>query len=155
MGRLEAHDRRVSDSHNLQRFVDAQDGIYETVLAELGRGSKQGHWMWFIFPQLRGLGLSPTAQRYGIASLEEARAAAANKMAVEMRIALARKEGYIDRVRETDAGAITTAVRNPMPGDFLDDVRDAMAQVDESTFDRMVGSMSQETLNKVLGKTDD
>lgn len=84
----------------------------------------------------------------------EARAAAANKMAVEMRIALARKDGYIDRVRETDAGAITTAVRNPMP-DFLDDVRDAMAQVDEGTFDRMVGSMSQETLNKVLGKTDD
>jgi uncharacterized protein (DUF1810 family) len=64
----------VSDSHNLQRFVDAQDGIYEAALAELGRGSKQGHWMWFIFPQLRGLGLSPTAQHYGIASLEEARA---------------------------------------------------------------------------------
>ena len=74
VGRLEAHDGRVSDSHNLQRFVDAQDGIYETVLAELGRGSKQSHWMWFIFPQLRGLGLSPTAQHYGIASLEEARA---------------------------------------------------------------------------------
>jgi uncharacterized protein (DUF1810 family) len=64
----------VSDPHNLQRFIDAQDGAYESALAELRRGSKQTHWMWFIFPQLRGLGLSPTAQCYGIASLEEAEA---------------------------------------------------------------------------------
>ena len=64
----------MSDLHNLQRFLDAQDGIYETALAELCAGSKQSHWMWFIFPQLRGLGLSPTAQRYAIASLDEARA---------------------------------------------------------------------------------
>lgn len=62
------------DPHNLQRFVDAQDGVYATVLAELGAGSKQTHWMWFIFPQLRGLGFSPTSQYYGIASIEEARA---------------------------------------------------------------------------------
>ena len=59
---------------NLQRFILAQDGIYETALGELRAGSKQGHWMWFIFPQLRGLGLSPTARHYGIVSLGEARA---------------------------------------------------------------------------------
>ena len=64
----------MTDPHNLQRFIDAQDDVYEAVLSELCAGSKQSHWMWFIFPQLRGLGLSPTAQYYGIASLEEARA---------------------------------------------------------------------------------
>jgi uncharacterized protein (DUF1810 family) len=64
----------VSDAYNLQRFVAAQDGVYDTALAELRAGSKQSHWMWFIFPQLRGLGRSPTAQHYGIASLDEARA---------------------------------------------------------------------------------
>jgi len=64
----------MSDPHDLQRFIDAQESIYETALAELRAGSKRSHWMWFIFPQLRGLGLSPTAQFYGIASLDEATA---------------------------------------------------------------------------------
>jgi uncharacterized protein (DUF1810 family) len=64
----------VTDPYNLQRFLDAQDSVYETALSELYAGSKQSHWMWFIFPQLRGLGLSPTSQFYGISSLDEARA---------------------------------------------------------------------------------
>jgi uncharacterized protein (DUF1810 family) len=64
----------MSDPHDLQRFIDAQESIYEIALAELRAGSKRSHWMWFIFPQLRGLGLSPTAQFYGIASLDEAAA---------------------------------------------------------------------------------
>jgi uncharacterized protein (DUF1810 family) len=64
----------VTDPYNLQRFIDAQKGIYETALAELRRGSKQSHWMWFIFPQLAGLGRSTTAQFFGIASLDEAHA---------------------------------------------------------------------------------
>jgi uncharacterized protein (DUF1810 family) len=64
----------VSDPYDLQRFIDAQDGVYETALAELRAGSKQSHWMWFIFPQLRGLGLSPIAHLYGLVSLDEARA---------------------------------------------------------------------------------
>ncbi len=64
----------MSDRHNLQRFLDAQDGISATAVAELRAGRKQSHWMWFIFPQLRGLGRSATAQYYGIASLDEARA---------------------------------------------------------------------------------
>lgn len=63
-----------SDPHNLQRFTDAQDGIYDSALAELRAGRKQSHWIWFIFPQLAGLGHSPTARYYAIASLEEARA---------------------------------------------------------------------------------
>jgi uncharacterized protein (DUF1810 family) len=64
----------VDDPHNLQRFVDAQDGVFETALAELRAGAKQSHWMWFIFPQLAGLGHSPTAQFYAIGSADEARA---------------------------------------------------------------------------------
>ena len=64
----------MDDPHNLQRFVDAQDGIYETALAELRAGAKHSHWMWFIFPQLAGLGRSPTARFYGVRSLEETRA---------------------------------------------------------------------------------
>jgi len=73
-GGLSGHDARVADPFDLRRFVEAQDGIYETALAELRAGSKQSHWMWFIFPQLRGLGLSAAAQRYAISSLDEARA---------------------------------------------------------------------------------
>lgn len=60
--------------HDLQRFVDAQRPVYASVLAELRAGEKRGHWMWFIFPQLRGLGQSPMAQRYGIRGLDEATA---------------------------------------------------------------------------------
>jgi uncharacterized protein (DUF1810 family) len=63
----------VDDPYNLQRFVDAQSGTLDRALAELNAGSKQSHWMWFIFPQLRGLGQSPTAHFYGIGSLDEAR----------------------------------------------------------------------------------
>jgi uncharacterized protein (DUF1810 family) len=57
---------------DLRRFVEAQDPVYEQVLAELRAGSKRTHWMWFIFPQLRGLGSSAMAERYGIASRQEA-----------------------------------------------------------------------------------
>ena len=56
------------------RFVEAQAKVYETALAEIRAGAKRSHWMWYIFPQLRGLGHSPTAHYYGIASLAEARA---------------------------------------------------------------------------------
>jgi uncharacterized protein (DUF1810 family) len=62
------------DTYDLQRFIDAQQPVYEQVLAELRAGRKASHWMWFIFPQISGLGSSPTAQRYAIASLDEARA---------------------------------------------------------------------------------
>ncbi len=62
----------MDDPHDLQRFVDAQDPVYERVLAELTRGAKTSHWMWFVFPQLRGLGRSATARRYGIGSAQVA-----------------------------------------------------------------------------------
>jgi uncharacterized protein (DUF1810 family) len=64
----------VSDPHDLQRFVTAQEGVYESALAQLRTGRKTGHWMWFVFPQIAGLGMSPMSQRYAIASLAETRA---------------------------------------------------------------------------------
>ena len=62
------------DPYDLQRFVDAQDGVYDQALAELRAGRKRSHWMWFIFPQIAGLGVSPTSQHFAIKSLAEARA---------------------------------------------------------------------------------
>jgi uncharacterized protein (DUF1810 family) len=68
------------DQFDLRRFVDAQDRVYETVLAELRNGAKRSHWIWFVFPQLRGLGHSATAVRFGISSLDEARAYVAHPL---------------------------------------------------------------------------
>ena len=62
------------DPFDLRRFVDAQASVYNTVVDELRGGRKRSHWMWFVFPQLLGLGSSPMAARYGITSLDEARA---------------------------------------------------------------------------------
>ena len=59
-------------SYDLRRFVQAQEGIYREVLAELQRGQKRTHWMWFIFPQIAGLGYSATSKRYAIQNREEA-----------------------------------------------------------------------------------
>src|SRR5215207_4529996 len=65
---------------SLDRFVAAQDGVYAGALAELRAGRKRGHWIWFVFPQLAGLGRSSTAQHYAIADLAEARAYLAHSM---------------------------------------------------------------------------
>jgi uncharacterized protein (DUF1810 family) len=71
----------VSDNpYELQRFVDAQEPVYGRVLGELRGGRKRSHWIWFIFPQLRRLGRSPTAVKYGISSREEARAYLAHEI---------------------------------------------------------------------------
>ena len=59
---------------NLNRFVYAQHGIYKTALSEIKSGRKESHWMWYIFPQLRGLGRSEMSYFYGIADIDEARA---------------------------------------------------------------------------------
>lgn len=64
----------MKDPLNLGRFVEAQDQRYETVLEELRRGEKLGHWMWYVFPQIQGLGASATSRRFAISSQEEARA---------------------------------------------------------------------------------
>jgi uncharacterized protein (DUF1810 family) len=64
----------LSNRFELQRFVDAQAGVYEQACAELRAGRKRSHWMWFVFPQIKGLGSSPTAVRFAISSMEEAHA---------------------------------------------------------------------------------
>ncbi|GAC1588720.1 MAG: DUF1810 domain-containing protein [Sphingomicrobium sp.] len=64
----------MTDHYNLERFVAAQTNSYETALLEIKRGAKRTHWMWFIFPQIAGLGGSATAQFYAISSIAEAQA---------------------------------------------------------------------------------
>jgi uncharacterized protein (DUF1810 family) len=64
----------MPEADALQRFVDAQDGVYQQVLEELRAGCKRGHWMWFVFPQLAGLGHSPMAVRFALGSRREAAA---------------------------------------------------------------------------------
>src|SRR6516225_3955535 len=62
----------MKDPYNLQRFVDAQSGVIDRVYSELRAGQKRSHWMWYIFPQISGLGSSPTARKFAISSLAEA-----------------------------------------------------------------------------------
>jgi uncharacterized protein (DUF1810 family) len=71
---------RMAGPWQLQRFVDAQAPVFDAVLAELAAGAKRSHWMWFVFPQLAGLGRSSTARHYGLAGLDEARAYAAHPL---------------------------------------------------------------------------
>jgi uncharacterized protein (DUF1810 family) len=67
-------EKDVNDQYNLQRFVTAQQLIFDIVREELSKGRKRSHWMWFIFPQIQGLGHSEMAFKYAISSLEEAKA---------------------------------------------------------------------------------
>ena len=83
--------RMAGDPFNLDRFVQAQaGGVYERALAELNDGRKQSHWMWFIFPQHRDLGRSPTAKFYGLRGIDEARAYAAHPVLGERLLACCR-----------------------------------------------------------------
>ncbi len=88
----------MTDPFHLQRFVDAQDGTYAQALAELRAGRKTSHWMWFVFPQVAGLGRSPTAQHYAVSGLDEARAYLAHPVLgprlVESALALAALGGH-------------------------------------------------------------
>lgn len=70
----------MTSDTTLARFVDAQANSYATALAEIRSGAKRSHWMWYIFPQLRSLGHSPTAHYYGLTSVEEARAYLAHEI---------------------------------------------------------------------------
>jgi uncharacterized protein (DUF1810 family) len=69
---------KTNDPDNLRRFVQAQESVYDDVCAELRAGQKVSHWMWFIFPQIQGLGRSPRAMHFAISSKEEAAAYAAH-----------------------------------------------------------------------------
>jgi uncharacterized protein (DUF1810 family) len=69
---MKGRDNRLEHRFDLQRFVDAQEPVYHRVVEELSRGRKASHWMWFIFPQIAGLGFSAMAQRFAIGSRAEA-----------------------------------------------------------------------------------
>ena len=81
-----------AESFDLARFVDAQDsgGAYESALAELRAGRKRGHWIWFVLPQIEGLGMSPTSQFFGVRGLAEARAYVAHPVLGPRLVAAAR-----------------------------------------------------------------
>ena len=102
----------MSDPYDLQRFVDAQDrgGTYDRALQELRDGRKTSHWMWFVFPQIAGLGSSPMARQYAISSLDEARAYLAHAV-------------LGDRLRESARALTGLDTRDP--GDVLGGI-DAM-----------------------------
>ena len=95
----------VSDLFGLQRFLDAQDldGIYDQALRELRAGRKHSHWMWFVFPQVKGLGSSPMAQHYAISGLAEARAYLAHPLLGRRLIECARA---LTALQGTDAVAV-------------------------------------------------
>ncbi|TYP90822.1 DUF1810 domain-containing protein [Blastococcus xanthinilyticus] len=93
----------MSDPHDLRRFVDAQAHTYDQALAELRAGAKRTHWMWFVFPQIAGLGRSGMAQRFAIADLDEARAYLAHPVLGRRLVECARALTALDT---DDAGAV-------------------------------------------------
>jgi uncharacterized protein (DUF1810 family) len=103
-GQIVAPEGPVDDAFDLQRFVEAQDSgaTYEHALAELRAGRKTGHWMWFVFPQIAGLGRSPAAQRYAISSLEEAQAYLAHPILGDRLRACARTLAELEGDRDAE-----------------------------------------------------
>jgi len=95
----------ADDSFNLQRFVDAQSGgVYDQALAEIRAGEKRSHWMWFIFPQHRGLGRSETAKYYGLSGEAEARAYLAHPLlGARYRECVAAVRAQVDAGRSLEA----------------------------------------------------
>jgi uncharacterized protein (DUF1810 family) len=84
------------DTFNLRRFVDAQNPVLDTVTAELRAGKKRTHWMWFVFPQIQGLGHSEMARRYAISSVDEARAYVAHPVLGERLLTLTQIVNALD-----------------------------------------------------------
>ena len=101
----------AEDPFNLQRFVDAQaNGVYEQALAELRRGRKESHWMWFIFPQSAELGRSETAKYYGLSGEEEARAYLAHPLlGPRYRECVAAVRAWVDAGPSADADFVPTS----------------------------------------------
>lgn len=93
----------MTDPYHLNRFVEAQNAVYSGVIAELKRGKKTGHWIWFIFPQIAGLGGSSMSRRYSLSSIQEARAYNAHpvlgpRLAECTRLVLAVKDRTVQQI---------------------------------------------------------
>jgi uncharacterized protein (DUF1810 family) len=137
-------------SFDLERFVRAQEGVYEGALRELRQGRKTGHWIWFIFPQLVGLGRSELSQRYGIASLDEARAYLAHPvLGPRLRECVDAVLATSERTAEDIFGALDARkVRSSM-------TLFHRAAPDEARFsevlDRFYGGVADEATDQLLG----
>lgn len=100
----------TTDTYDLDRFVAAQASSYETALSEIRRGAKRSHWMWYIFPQIAGLGRSDMAQRYAIRSLDEARAYLAHPiLGVRLRESVSALQDVTGRTAEMIFGEVDAA----------------------------------------------
>jgi uncharacterized protein (DUF1810 family) len=143
---------RLNDRFDLQRFVDAQASIYPQVIAELGAGRKRSHWMWFIFPQIAGLGHSAMAQKYAIGSRQEAIAYLAHAVLGP------RLRECADLVLAVENGSIHDILGSPDDAKFRSSMT-LFAQVsDEERFRRAIGryyaaGFDQATLDILRGAT--
>lgn len=99
-----------ADPYDLQRFVEAQSSAYPRALGELARGRKTSHWMWYVFPQLAGLGRSDMSRRYAIASIDEARAYLAHPLlGARLRECVATLQDLVGTTAEAVFGSIDAA----------------------------------------------
>lgn len=97
----------MDDPYNLERFLAAQSDSYQRALGEIRRGSKRSHWMWFVFPQIAGLGSSAMAQHYAISSLDEARAYLAHPLlGARLRECVSALQELTDTTADTVLGSI-------------------------------------------------
>ena len=139
------------DPYALARFIEAQAPAWAGVVEELRRGRKTGHWMWFVFPQLRGLGSSPMAERYGLSGVEEAQAYLAHPvLGARLREAVALVEAHGDDPPEAVFGEVDamklrsclTLFAAAAPGDpvFMRLLRTAFSgRPDPLTLERLAG----------------
>ena len=127
---------RVLDPYDLERFVNAQETAYEPALAELRRGRKHGHWMWYVFPQLRGLGHSYNADRYGIGGLPEAEAYLQNRVL---------------RPRLLDCARVVASSRAATAADIFGDLDSLKLRSSMTLFSLAAADVEDEAAGLVLG----
>ncbi len=142
----------MTDPFDLERFVQAQDPVYRDVQGELGRGRKQTHWMWFIFPQVAGLGFSAMSQRYAIGSRAEAKAYLAHPILGKRLIDCTR------RVLAVEGRTINAILGAPDDAKFRSSMTLFGAVSDEPIFDQAIaryfaGERDRATL-EILSKLD-
>jgi uncharacterized protein (DUF1810 family) len=142
----------MADPYDLQRFVDAQDQgrTYEAALAELRAGRKTSHWMWFVFPQIAGLGQSPVSRRFAIGSLDEARAYLAHPVLGPRLTESARAltELSTDSAAEVFGGVDALKLRSSMT---LFARADPEEPVFSQVLGRYFGAEADETTDRLLG----
>jgi uncharacterized protein (DUF1810 family) len=144
----------VNDPFDLERFVVAQDqgGTYDAAVAELSDGRKRGHWMWFVFPQIAGLGQSPISRRYAISSLAEAQAYLADPVLGPRLIECARIVSELEgrSARDIFGGIDAIKLRSSMT---LFARADPGNDVFQAVLDAYFGGVPDEATERLLGET--